>query len=128
MSTVGGKFTVEKRNLVTYIEYKHYELLRTLADLHGRSVSAQAAQAIQKEVMMMTHSAMTQQIIQQLDQLPVELQRKVFEFAQALTLSLPKGTPGKNLTRFSGVIEREDIEAMSQAIEADCEQVEPHEW
>ncbi|MCL4304096.1 MAG: hypothetical protein KJ077_50900 [Anaerolineae bacterium] len=66
--------------------------------------------------------------MQQLDQLPVELQRKVFEFAQALTLSLPKGTPGKNLTRFSGVIEREDIEAMSQAIEADCEQVEPHEW
>ncbi|NWG14922.1 MAG: hypothetical protein HXY20_15485 [Acidobacteria bacterium] len=76
----------------------------------------------------MTHSAMTQQIIQQLDQLPVELQRKVFEFAQALTLSLPKGTPGKDLARFSGVIEREDIEAMTQAIEANCEQVDTHEW
>lgn len=128
MSTVGGKFTTEKRNLVTYIEHKHYELLRVLANLHGRSVSAQAALAIQKEITMITHSAITQQIVQQLDQLPVELQRKVFEFAQALALSLPKGTPGKELVRFSGVIGSEDIEAMAQAIEADCERVDVHEW
>lgn len=48
MSTVGGKFTAEKRNLVTYIENKDYERLRKLAALHGRSVSAEAAMAIQK--------------------------------------------------------------------------------
>ncbi|MBE7554029.1 MAG: hypothetical protein HS126_23445 [Anaerolineales bacterium] len=50
MSTVGGKFTTEKRNLVTYIENKDYELLRKLAALHGRSISAEAALAIQKHL------------------------------------------------------------------------------
>ncbi len=46
MTSVGGKFTIKKRNLVTYIEYKQYEQLRQLAELHGRSVSAEAAAAI----------------------------------------------------------------------------------
>jgi hypothetical protein len=50
MTTVGGKFTAEKRNLVTYIENKDYELLRKLATLHGRSISAEAALAIQKHL------------------------------------------------------------------------------
>ena len=50
MSTVGGKFTTEKRNLVTYIENKDYELLRKLAALPGRSVSAEAALAVQKHL------------------------------------------------------------------------------
>ena len=50
MTTVGGKFTAEKRNLVTYIENKDYELLRKLAALHGRSISAEAALAIQKHL------------------------------------------------------------------------------
>jgi hypothetical protein len=48
MTTVGGKFTPEKRNLVTYIEHKDYELLRRLAALHGRSISAETALAIKK--------------------------------------------------------------------------------
>ncbi len=48
MTTIGGKFTPEKRNLVTYIEHKDYELLRKLAGLHGRSVSAETALAIKK--------------------------------------------------------------------------------
>ena len=47
MTTVGGKFTTQKRNLVTYIEHKQYELLKRLASLNGRSVSAEAALAIQ---------------------------------------------------------------------------------
>ncbi|MCK6628256.1 MAG: hypothetical protein L6R45_24155 [Anaerolineae bacterium] len=50
MSTVGGKFTTEKRNLVTYIENKDYELLRKLAALHGRSISAEAAIAVQNHL------------------------------------------------------------------------------
>ncbi|NJN94201.1 MAG: hypothetical protein HC875_08965 [Anaerolineales bacterium] len=50
MSTVGGKFTPEKRNLVTYVENKDYELLRKLAALHGRSISAEAALAVQNHL------------------------------------------------------------------------------
>jgi hypothetical protein len=50
MTTIGGKFTTEKRNLVTYIEHKDYELLRQLAALHGRSISAEAALALKKHL------------------------------------------------------------------------------
>ena len=50
MTTVGGKFTTRKRNLVTYVEDKQYELLRELATLNDRSVSAEAARAIQKYI------------------------------------------------------------------------------
>ncbi len=46
MTTIGGKFTPQKRNLVTYIEPKDYELLRQLAARHGRSVSAETALAL----------------------------------------------------------------------------------
>lgn len=50
MTTVGGKFTVPKRNLVTYIEQEQYDLLKTLAARHGRSVSAEAALAIRNHL------------------------------------------------------------------------------
>jgi hypothetical protein len=50
MTTVGGKFTTRKRNLVTYVEDKQYELLRELAERNERSVSAEAARAIQKYI------------------------------------------------------------------------------
>lgn len=50
MTKVGGKFTTEKRNLVTYIENTQYELLRELATRNGRSISAEAALAIRKHL------------------------------------------------------------------------------
>ena len=50
MTTVGGKFTSPKRNLVTYIEQEQYELLRALAERHGRSISAEAALAIRNHL------------------------------------------------------------------------------
>ncbi|MEW5959431.1 MAG: hypothetical protein AB1801_17040 [Chloroflexota bacterium] len=50
MTTVGGKFTTRKRNLVTYLEDKQYELLRELAAANDCSVSAEAAKAIHKYI------------------------------------------------------------------------------
>jgi hypothetical protein len=76
----------------------------------------------------MTESVITQQLIKQVDQLPLEFQRKVLDFAQALALSLPKGVPGRSLLRFAGAIEADDLRAMSEAIEAGCEQVDADEW
>jgi len=72
--------------------------------------------------------AITQQIVKQLDQLPFELQRRVLDFTRALVLSLPRGVPGKQLLRFAGTIGLDDIQAMSQAIEAGCEKVDRNEW
>lgn len=71
----------------------------------------------------MTESAITRQLVEQVDQLPLEFQRKVLDFAQALALALPKGVPGRSLLRFAGAIEAEDLRAMSDAIQADCGQV-----
>ena len=76
----------------------------------------------------MTESVITQQLVQQVDQLPLEFQRKVLDFAQALALALPKGVPGRSLLRFAGAIEAEDLKTMSKAIEAGCERVDADEW
>lgn len=76
----------------------------------------------------MTYSTIKQEIVRELDHLPLELQRRVLDFAQALVLSLPKGVPGRQLLRFAGALEAEDIQAMTQAIEAGCEQVDVDEW
>jgi len=76
----------------------------------------------------MTYSVVTKQIISQLDQLPFELQRQVLDFARSLTLSSPKGTPGKQLLRFAGTIEPDDAQAMIQAIKNGCERVDADEW
>ena len=76
----------------------------------------------------MTESAITQQLVKQMDQLPLESQRKVLDFAQALALALPRGVPGRSLLRFAGAIPADDLKAMSDAIKADCEQVDTDEW
>ena len=77
---------------------------------------------------MARNSVIAQQIIKNLDQLPFDLQRRVLDFTQALVVPLPKGVPGKQLVSFSGLIEPDDIRAMSQAIEAGCEKVDANEW
>ncbi len=73
-------------------------------------------------------STIKQDIARQLDHLPPELQRQVLDFAQALAKSYPKGVPGKQLLRFSGIMEAEDIQAITQAVEASCERVDMNEW
>jgi hypothetical protein len=43
-------------------------------------------------------------------------------------LPLPPGMPGEELLRLAGTWDARDLQAMSQAIEADCEQVNEDEW
>lgn len=76
----------------------------------------------------MTNATMAQEIVRQLDQLPLELQRRVLEFAEALVLSQPKGTPGVQVLRFAGTITPDDAQAMLEAIEIGCEQVDLDAW
>jgi hypothetical protein len=40
----------------------------------------------------------------------------------------PVGVPGKELLRFAGTIEADDLRAMAQVIEEGCEQVDLNEW
>ncbi len=76
----------------------------------------------------MAENATIQQIVQQLDSLPSDLQKRVYDFTLGLSRSQPKGTPGKDLLQFAGTIPPDDIEAMKQAIEEGCEQVNADEW
>ncbi len=65
-------------------------------------------------------------IIEQVDRLDAPQQRKVLDFARRLTV--PAGTPGRDLMRFVGCIDPADLDAMSQAIQEGCEKIEPNGW
>jgi len=76
----------------------------------------------------MANASIKSEIVEQLDALPYELQQRVLDFARALALTVPKGVPGKQLLRFAGAIQEDDLQAMAQAIEAGCERINLDEW
>jgi len=76
----------------------------------------------------MINVSIKSEIVEQLDALPYELQRRVLDFARALALSVPKGVPGKQLLRFAGAIQKDDLQAITQTIEAGCERIDLNEW
>ncbi len=67
-------------------------------------------------------------VVEQLKDLPYELQWRVFEFTRALAASALHGIPGQQLVQFAGTIPPDDLRLMFQAIEQGCEQVDTHEW
>jgi hypothetical protein len=73
-------------------------------------------------------STLGHDVTRQLDNLSPDLQRQVLAYVQALAQTFPKGVSGKKLLRFSGILEAEDIQAINQAIEAECERVDVNEW
>ena len=76
----------------------------------------------------MGNPALKREILDQLDKLGVEQQQQVLRFARTLVATQPKGTPGRELLRFAGAIERDDLQQIAQAIEEGCEQVNLDEW
>ncbi len=69
-----------------------------------------------------------EEILEQISTLPQEQQRRILDFARALTVSAPVGVAGKELLRFAGAIEADELQMMAQAIEDDCEGIELNEW
>lgn len=55
-----------------------------------------------------------------LEQLPVEKQRQVLEFARNLVSRPPQGGSGRDLLKFAGTIDKATLEAMEKAIEEGC--------
>ena len=78
--------------------------------------------------MVMTAQTLEAEIRKQLDQLPLEQQRQVLEFARSLVATRIRGVPGKDLLRFAGVIDTEDLNIMKQTIEEGCEKIDLNEW
>ncbi len=75
----------------------------------------------------MTHP-LKNRIINELDSLNQEQQKKLLDYVINLKLSEKKATSGKSLVGFSGVISKEDLAVMEKAIVEDCEQVDLNEW
>jgi len=69
----------------------------------------------------------TETIIEQVQELPEDLQYQVLSFIQSLRAP-QKGIPGKNLLPFAGSIAPEDINAIEKAIEEGCEHIDTNEW
>src|SRR5262249_24104493 len=78
--------------------------------------SAMISQVIEKE------------IIVQLSQLALDQQQQVLNFARALVMAKPVGRTGADLLRYAGMIDAADLNAIRQAIEEGCEQVNLNEW
>ena len=76
----------------------------------------------------MSGSTIKQEILKHLEHLPLELQRKVLDYAVELAAFPPQGVAGEKLLRFAGCLPPEDATAMAQAIESACESIEAHEW
>ncbi len=69
------------------------------------------------------------EIIQQLERLNPDQQRKVLDFARGLNVSeRPRGVPSSSLLQFGGLIPKEDLDEMMKAIEEDCERIDYGEW
>ncbi len=67
-------------------------------------------------------------VIEQLKELPSELQWRVLEFTRVLAASTPHGVPGRQMLRFAGTIAPDDLQRMRDAIDAGCEQVDSNGW
>lgn len=67
-------------------------------------------------------------IIDQMERLDYEHQRRVLDFARALAVTDPKGVPGKFLLSFGGTFLSDDLKAMEKAIEDNCEKIDKNEW
>jgi hypothetical protein len=73
-------------------------------------------------------TAIKQRIMQQLDRMAKDEQQQVLDFVSALVENKPEGVPGETLLVFAGAIDKDDLGRMEQAIEEECEQVDPNEW
>ena len=76
----------------------------------------------------MINSEIEKEIIKDLSNLPVELQEKVKEFTHSLLIAKSKGTPGKDLLKFSGIIDDNNAEELRKIINEDCSKIDHNEW
>ncbi len=68
------------------------------------------------------------EIAKQVEKLPPSAQEQVLRFATSLTSELPRGDKGANLLAFSGSLDPESAREMTEAIEKECERIDPSEW
>lgn len=76
----------------------------------------------------MIDTTVQKQLREQLEHLPAEQQQQVLEFARSLVKVKGRGVPGKDLLKFAGAIEVEDLITIEKVIREGCEKVNLDEW
>lgn len=76
----------------------------------------------------MTNATLERELHKQLNQLPLERQRQVLDFACALVAARPHGVAGQRLLAFAGAIPENDLLEMSHAIGEGCGRIDDHGW
>ena len=76
----------------------------------------------------MTQVSVEDLIAARLTRLPAHLRKRVLAFADALVQSQDAGTPGAEVAAFADTISLDDLQAMSGAIDADCERIDTRGW
>ena len=75
----------------------------------------------------MTESIVSQ-VVEQLQEMPENLQRRVLDYIQRLKVTSEQGIPGRQLLQFAGSISNEDLIRMQEAIDRECENIDTNEW
>ena len=76
----------------------------------------------------MAETSIFKDILEEIHKLDMPRQERVLEFARSLANDQSAGIPGKNLLRFAGAIDKDNLEEIAQAIEKGCERVDRNEW
>jgi hypothetical protein len=76
----------------------------------------------------MINAEIKKKLIDDLNSLPFDSQKKVQEFAHALLVTRTMGKSGKDMVKFSGLLGKEDADELKQIIDAGCEKVDINEW
>lgn len=75
----------------------------------------------------MAQTTLEQEILSYVHTLSLPQQREVLAFARGLAAA-PVGVPGSDLLAFAGTVDSHDLDALQQAIDEGCEQVNVDEW
>ena len=73
----------------------------------------------------MTATHIKENLVNQIDRLPYDLQLRVLDFIASLS---PKGVKGESLLKFKGTISANDLRQISKAIDEGCEKADINEW
>jgi hypothetical protein len=78
----------------------------------------------------MTLPEVREKILEDLDQLPPAMQRRALELVHELRekSALPRGATREDLHGLAGTLDAESAREMREAIEEDCEQIDPDGW
>jgi len=76
----------------------------------------------------MVNLEIKKKLIEDLNNLSFDSQKKVQEFAHALLITQSRGKSGKEMIKFSGILKHDDAGELKQIIESGCEKVDADEW